>query len=95
MANTDPNHPWRKDLERGRNVNARRLQRAHARRLELQRQERASYALTVRADRPCIVCLCCEMTSFNPNDIAALYCVHCAAFHEDPILLREASQESP
>jgi protein-arginine kinase activator protein McsA len=31
---------------------------------------------------PSITCLRCGMTSFNVNDIAALYCAKCHAFHE-------------
>ena len=35
-----------------------------------------------------IRCLCCGMTSYNPNDIKFRYCGRCGIYHEDRMLER-------
>lgn len=36
---------------------------------------------TYRADSSSITCLVCNRTSYNPNDIAQLYCSNCKTYH--------------
>lgn len=37
----------------------------------------------VAEDQSWIKCLKCNMTSYNSNDVAALYCGHCHRFHQE------------
>lgn len=32
-----------------------------------------------------ILCLCCGLSSANPNDVANTYCFFCGVFHGDPM----------
>ena len=89
MANTDPNHPWRKALAHERDHRTTRLDRATERRLEMRRQRLVTYAVTVESPalsmRKSITCLCCGKTSYNETDIRERFCGWCNVFHEDAL----------
>ena len=38
---------------------------------------------TIAADGRAITCLLCGKTSYNPQDVAQLFCGHCHVFHKD------------
>lgn len=60
-----------------------RLLAAWDRRSALTRGGCSTYALGVPGLGHRILCLCCGMASGNPNDIQALYCGFCHAYHSD------------
>jgi ribosomal protein L37E len=41
----------------------------------------STYKIIDKADS--ILCLCCGLTSFNPNDVEHKYCGFCHEFHAD------------
>lgn len=44
-------------------------------------------------NRRSITCEVCGTTSYNPNDVANLYCVKCDAYHEDRALAYRLERE--
>lgn len=56
---------------------------AQARRKVLRQAGLTTYTIGLRDDLTCIVCLCCGLGSFNPNDVEERFCGFCNRFHDD------------
>ena len=67
-----------------RNINKERIQ-AYRRRVALAKDGCATYRITSDRDGSelAIQCLCCGLTSHNPNDVANRYCGFCHEWHSD------------